>query len=198
MPTEDIASAADAAAGLTRQMESLATVSGAFGKAITGAFANGIIQGKKFEDTLRGVGEKLVSIGLKAGLQPLQQGVSSALSSALTAATSGLSRWASGNLGLSGMGNVPVTPFADGGVLAAPAYFPAGRGLGLAGEAGPEAILPLSRGPDGRLGVKAGAGGGATTVNVTISTPDAGSFHRSEAQVSAMLARAVARGQRAL
>jgi phage-related minor tail protein len=71
-------------------------------------------------------------------------------------------------------------------------------GTGLMGEAGPEAILPLRRGSDGRLGVAAGSGGRPVSVTVNIATPDLGGFRRSEAQVAASLARAVARGQRAL
>ncbi|MNU00314.1 hypothetical protein D3C72_2434070 [compost metagenome] len=59
--------------------------------------------------------------------------------------------------------------------------------------------MPLSRGPDGRLGVRA-AGGSSRPLSVVVqvSTPDAESFRRSEAQVSAAIARAVARGSRAL
>jgi phage-related minor tail protein len=89
-------------------------------------------------------------------------------------------------------------PFASGGVIASPVTFPlADGGTGLAGERGAEAILPLARGPDGKLGVAAQGGGGvAVTFNVT--TPDADSFRRSESQVAAMLARAVALGQRNL
>ncbi|WP_208348693.1 tape measure protein [Pseudaestuariivita rosea] len=49
-----------------------------------------------------------------------------------------------------------VTPFARGGVVTRPTGFMYGGGrLGVMGEAGPEAILPLERGPDGRLGVTA-------------------------------------------
>jgi phage-related minor tail protein len=91
-----------------------------------------------------------------------------------------------------------ITPFAKGGVVAAPTYFPLGRGLGVMGERGTEAVMPLARGPDGRLGVAASGGGRAVNVVVNIATPDADSFRRSEAQVSAALARAVARGQRGL
>ena len=92
---------------------------------------------------------------------------------------------------------MPV-PFAQGGVIASPISFPlGGNRIGIAGERGAEAILPLARGPDGSLGVRADTSGG---VNVTfnVTTPDADSFRRSETQVAAMLARAVGQGQRNL
>jgi len=71
--------------------------------------------------------------------------------------------------------------------------FPMRGGMGLMGEAGPEAVMPLARGLDGRLGVAA-SGGGSTVINVNISTPDLAGFQRSRGQVAAQLARAVARG----
>ncbi len=43
------------------------------------------------------------------------------------------------------------------------------------GEAGPEAIMPLARGPDGKLGVR-GAGGGGPTIVMNITTPDVQGF----------------------
>ena len=65
------------------------------------------------------------------------------------------------------------------------------------GERGAEAIMPLARGPDGRLGVAASGGGsGATHVNVNITTPDVAGFQRSQVQIAGALARAVARGRR--
>lgn len=58
-----------------------------------------------------------------------------------------------------------VIPFAKGGVVSSPMLFPmAGSQTGLMGEAGPEAIMPLKRGKDGKLGVA--AGGNSTQVNV--------------------------------
>ena len=90
-----------------------------------------------------------------------------------------------------------MTPFAKGGVVAAPSYFPNGRQIGLMGEAGAEAILPLARGADGRLGVQAGGGGGRpVTVVMNITTPDVAGFQRSQSQIAAQAARALSRGQR--
>ena len=61
-----------------------------------------------------------------------------------------------------------LTPFAKGGVVDGPTYFGHSGGLGLLGEAGPEAILPLQRGPGGKLGV-AGGGGVQITQNFNFS-----------------------------
>jgi tape measure domain-containing protein len=60
-----------------------------------------------------------------------------------------------------------IVPFAYGGVVNRPTLFPFAKGIGLMGEAGPEAILPLRRGSDGRLGVSS-SGGGSTVVNVSV------------------------------
>ena len=54
-------------------------------------------------------------------------------------------------------------------IVSRPTYFRYGGGLGLMGEAGPEAVMPLTRGSDGRLGVSApGAASGGTAVYVII------------------------------
>lgn len=57
-----------------------------------------------------------------------------------------------------------VIPFATGGIVSRPTIFPMAKGTGLMGEAGPEAILPLTR-VGGKLGVAA-VGGGGTSVTV--------------------------------
>jgi phage-related minor tail protein len=89
-----------------------------------------------------------------------------------------------------------VKPFASGGVIGTPTYFPLMQGgVGLAGEAGPEAIMPLARGPDGKLGVA--SRGGGNTVTIQIATPDLDSFRRSEI-ISPARSHAVSRGQRGL
>ena len=95
--------------------------------------------------------------------------------------------------------NAMPVPFASGGVIQSPIAFPLHGGrLGVAGERGAEAILPLARGSDGRLGVRAQGASNGFNITFNVSTPDAESFQRSETQLGAMLARAVSLGQRNL
>lgn len=67
-----------------------------------------------------------------------------------------------------------IVPYAMGGIVNRPTYFPFANGgsigTGLMGEAGPEAIIPLQRGANGKLGV---AGGGGTT-NIVVNVDASG------------------------
>lgn len=65
-------------------------------------------------------------------------------------------------------------PFANGGVVSRPTIFPfANGGVGLMGEAGSEAIMPLQRDSQGRLGVTAqGSGSSGVTVVINNNAPD--------------------------
>lgn len=169
--------------GFETALKDLEKQASSFGNTITGALKSAVVSGKSLEDTLRSVALSMAGSALSAGLAPLK-GLLNGLGSSL----------------FSSLGN--VTPFAKGGVpggiVSSPTYFPNGQSIGLMGEAGSEAILPLRRGSDGRLGVAADGGSGASTnVVVNISTPDATSFNKSSTQISAALARAVARGRRA-
>jgi len=83
-----------------------------------------------------------------------------------------------------------VTPFAKGGVVSKPTVFPFANGIGLMGEAGPEAIMPLRRGPNGRLGVEAANGGGGTTINVSVDAK--GSSVQGDSGKGNQLARVIA------
>jgi phage-related minor tail protein len=58
-----------------------------------------------------------------------------------------------------GGGGIPISGFAKGGVFDGPIMFPMRDGMGMLGEAGPEAIMPLARGSDGALGVRVNGGG---------------------------------------
>ncbi len=130
-----------------------------FSGAISRAFRDAVTGGKSFESVLSNLALKLAGLALDRALQP----VTSAIGSGIDALFK--------SFGLAHGGVVAggaVQPFAEGGVVAQPTLFPLARGLGLIGEAGAEAVLPLARGPDGTLGVKSGAAQPiAVTFNVT-------------------------------
>lgn len=168
------------AAGLGRQ----------FSSALVGAFDSIAIKGKNVGDVLRSLALRLSDIVLKAAMRPLEQG----FGNLVTGLLSGGLPFAKGGVVQQG---IPV-PFASGGVIQSPIAFPlAGGRHGIAGERGAEAIMPLSRGPDGRLGVAA-RGGAGVNVTLNVTAQDAESFMRSETQLAAMLSRAVSLGQRNL
>jgi phage-related minor tail protein len=178
---------------LQTRTRSLAADANAFARAMTTAFARSAVSGKSFDDTLKSLALRLSDLSVQMALRP----VTSALGSGLTGLFSGLFGSSSSNTDLLKAMNT-AQPFATGGVIASPSYFPlSSGGLGLAGEAGPEAIMPLTRGSDGRLGVAA-AGNAGANVTVNIATPDAESFRRSETYLTGLVARAVARGQRGM
>jgi phage-related minor tail protein len=176
--------------GLTTRTDALVVSTNSFATAMTRAFTSASTGGRALDDVLKNLALRLSSLAVADAFKPLALGLSGGLNSLF----GGL--FSSGGVGLAAaMG--AVKPFAAGGVIGAPTYFPLSPGgLGLAGEAGPEAIMPLARGPDGRLGVA--TGGAAANVTVQIVTPDPGSFRRSEAYLTGQIARAVARGQRSL
>ena len=126
-------------------------------------------------------------------MKPVESALAGSLAGGVTGMLSGALPFAQGGAFVQGR----VMPFAKGGVVAEPTHFPMRGATGLMGEAGPEAIMPLRRGADGRLGVAA-AGGAARPVNVTInvSTPDVAGFQRSQSQIAAQLGRALSRGDR--
>ena len=80
--------------------------------------------------------------------------------------------------------NGDVTAFATGGVVNSPTYFPMPNGVGLLGEAGPEAILPLARGTDGKLGVSTSEGAGPNQVTVQIENKGTATEVRSSSATS--------------
>jgi len=67
-------------------------------------------------------------------------------------------------------GGSQVQAYANGGVVNSPTNFPmSGNKMGLMGEAGPEAIMPLKRGSNGKLGVQMEGGGGGDVIHISQS-----------------------------
>ena len=192
MDGDDFEEALSTAETLQSVLDDLETRSRSFGSALTSALKGAVIEGDSLTEVLQGLATRISSIALDSGLHPLETRLSGMISG-FTGSLGQALGYARG--GLPGR----IEAFADGGVVSGPTYFASGGGIGLMGEAGSEAILPLRRGPDGRLGV--GTGGGATAapqIVFNVTAQDAHSFLKSEGQISAMLTRTVARGRRGL
>jgi phage-related minor tail protein len=164
-----------------------------FSRGLRRAFDGVVFDGKSLSDALDGLARTMVNTTYSAAIRPVTDHVGELLGSSVQSLVAGLMPFAKGGSFAQGR----VMPFASGGVVRNATLFPMRGGSGLMGEAGPEAILPLARGRDGRLGVR--AGGGATThVVINVTTPDVAGFQRSRGQIAAQMSRALGRGSRNL
>jgi phage-related minor tail protein len=182
-------------APLQRELTAATQYGRQFSAALGSAFEGLAFKGKSFGDVLNGLALSLSKMALQSAFKPLEQGLGQLFSGLIGGVGTGATAFANGGVVA---GGVPV-PFAAGGVIRSPITFPlAGGQMGIAGERGAEAIMPLARGPDGRLGVAAGGMSGGRSIVFNVTTPDADSFRRSETQIAALVARAAALGQRNL
>lgn len=159
------------------------------------AFDGLAFDGMKLSDALKGIARSMVDTAFSIAMKPVQQALSGAIAGGVGGMLGGAMPFARGGSFSEGR----VMPFARGGVVSSPTHFPMRGATGLMGEAGPEAIMPLKRGADGRLGVGVDGprrGGRAVTVNINVTTPDVAGFQRSQSQIAAQMSRALARGER--
>lgn len=180
--------------GLVSGMEDISAIAqdvgDTLGTSLTSALQQAIVSGQSLSDIMRNVALNVSQSALNAAISPIEDAASSALGNFI----SGFMGAANGAV----VGGGHVRPFARGGVVDGPTAFPLRSGMGVMGEAGPEAILPLARGSDGRLGVASQGGAHPISVTVNISTADAQSFRRSEAQIAGVMSRALSRAQRTM
>lgn len=194
----------DAAASFRRELQRLRhsfsdTQSGAAGlqrslsRGLRQALDGAVRNGEQFSDVIGHIRKSLIDATFNAAVKPLTAHLASSLVNNAQSVLGAFSPISGG----AGFTNTRVMPFADGGIVSSPTYFPMRGGLGLAGEAGPEAILPLARGKDGRLGIK-GQGGFSAPVHVSIhvTTPDVEGFRRTQSQISAQIGQVISRAQR--
>ncbi|MGX1196919.1 phage tail tape measure protein [Parvibaculum sp. MBR-TMA-1.3b-4.2] len=182
------AEARDALRGVSEEYRNAARDGEAFGRKLSRSFEDVALKGKSLSGVLRNLALDMSRMVLDKALD----GVTGAIGSGVGSALSSLVTSADGNVFAGGR----VKPFAKGGVISSPMLFPLQNGVGLAGEAGPEAVMPLTRGPDGRLGVASQGGGQAVNVTFNVQATDAASFRRSETQLAAMMQRVARRGTR--
>jgi hypothetical protein len=189
--------AADFDSELRRMRESLAgtgrdiaTLEKGLSKGLRRAFDGVVFDGLKLSDALETVARSMIQTTYSAAIKPVANHFGGLLSKGVGSLVEGILPFADG--GAFSLGR--VTPFASGGTVSGPVAFPMRGGLGLMGEAGPEAIMPLARGADGKLGVRGGGSGVNVVMNIT--TPDVQGFQRSQGQIAAQMSRALGRGNR--
>lgn len=169
-----------ATAALENYLDSAADVAGQTQELFTNAFSNledGIVQfiktGKaSFKDFADAIIEDLIRIQVRqaaAGFLGSAFGFLGGGGAALGQGT--MTGFSEGSFVANAKGGVYDSPSLSaysGGVYDSPQMFAFAKGAGIFAEAGPEAILPLHRGPDGSLGVMAaGAGGGGGESSIT-------------------------------
>ncbi|SLN46177.1 hypothetical protein ROA7450_02264 [Roseovarius albus] len=162
-------------------------------RGLSNAMRGAIVNGDSLSQSLDKIGQSMVNSAFNAAVRPVTNHVGGLISEGIGGLVGNLLPFAKGGSFSQGR----VRPFAEGGVVSGPVSFPMRGGeTGLMGEAGPEAIMPLSRGADGKLGVR--SNGDAAPVNITmnINTPDVEGFRRSKVQIAAQLGRAIGRGNR--
>jgi phage-related minor tail protein len=168
------------------------TLSSGIGGGLRRAFDGLVFDGMKLSDALKGVARTMADTVYGVAMKPVQNAIGGALAQGLNGLLGNLMPFEKGGAFSQGR----VMPFAKGGVVAQATAFPMRGATGLMGEAGPEAIMPLARGADGRLGVQAAGNSRPVTVVMNISTPDVQGFQRSQSQIAAQAQRMLARGQK--
>lgn len=179
-------------AGFAETGQDVATLERGMSRGLNSAIRGLVVEGDSLSRALEKMANSMINAAFNAAVKPVTSHVGSLLAEGVGGLMSGLLPFGKGGSFAQGR----VQPFASGGIVSGPVTFPMRGGMGLMGEAGPEAIMPLSRGPDGKLGVQARGGGGPVNVVMNIHTPDTDGFRRSKGQIAAELGRAIGRGGR--
>lgn len=158
---------------LNKTLKEQKSIGEELGLTFSSAFEDAIVAGKEFSDVIEGIGRDIARILVRKNItEPLAEAVGAFDFGSIFGSANGNAFGPSG-----------VIPFARGGVVNSPTFFPFANGgsfrTGVMGEAGPEAILPLKRGAGGKLGVVA-SGSGNVVVNVIESPGNGGQVQRRD------------------
>ena len=200
---ENLSAASDMAANFNSEMarvreafattgQDVAALDRGMSRNLNRAIRGVVIEGDSLSGSLENLTQSMANSAFNAAVRPVTDQLGGLVSEGVSGLFGGLLGFANGGSFAQGR----VTPFANGGIVGNPTFFPMRGGMGLMGEAGPEAIMPLARGADGKLGVRTQGGGGDVRVVMNVSTPDVDGFRRSQAQIAAQMGRVIGRGNR--
>ncbi|WP_421929250.1 phage tail tape measure protein [Neoaquamicrobium sediminum] len=154
-------------------MRELADLSDAFGRQLTGALRDAAINGRSLEDVLQRIGMNLAGMALSQGLKPLSGLISDLLPRLI--------------------GGFPFV--TEAGSMRTPEFFPDVETMSIETSIPPSSSAASAGIETGHIAPRAGS---PVNVVFNVTTQDAASFRKSEAQITGMLARAVSRGARTL
>jgi hypothetical protein len=162
-----------------RQIAQTNSIAKDLGLTFSSAFEEAVAGGKKFSAILQGITQDLIKLIIRRKVtEPLFNAVSDSLSGS---SFFGSLFNANGNA----FNQSGVTAFASGGVFDTPQMFNyGGNKLGVLGEAGPEAVMPLKRGANGKLGVAVNGTASPGQINNISITVNADGSNRNEAGAS--------------
>ena len=145
-----------------QRAEKYQNIGDAVGSSFARGFQDATMNARKFADVLDYIGDAAMNMADRIAeilvWEPMAQGISSGVSKMFKPS-------ALGNAFVDGH----LQAFGFGGIVDRPTYFGYSGGLGVAGEAGTEAIMPLRRTSSGRLGVEATGGSNAPSVSINVT-----------------------------
>ena len=157
--------------------DTLVNAAGGFEDALVTAFKSGKLE---WDDLANSIAEDMIRLTARqavSGIAGMVGNLLGGIGGGAGAATGGA--WGNGLWGsaiFNANGNVFSSPGLSaysGRIVNQPTVFPFADGIGIMGEAGPEAIMPLRRGSDGKLGVGTSGGSNASPVEIHVH-PTAG------------------------
>src|SRR5947199_8120050 len=133
----DLLSTSSTLDSLSLKTKDLTASAGGFARAMTQAFSASVTGGKQFDDVLKSLALRISDLAVRLAFKPLEKSLTTGISSLLSGLTG-----SAGSAGSSASSpsltaaSGAIKPFATGGVIGTPTYFPLqGGGVGLAGEA---------------------------------------------------------------
>src|SRR3954453_7044807 len=118
----DILSTSSTLDGLSLKTKELTAGAQGFARAMTQAFSASIVGGKQLDDVLKSLALRISDLALKLAFKPLEKSLASGISTLLSGLTGSAGAGASSTSVEAAAG--AIKPFAAGGVIGTPSYFP--------------------------------------------------------------------------